>query len=257
MFGSFYEIFQDQYKEYFFILDLKKPDSEEENDIVEFTKITDKENLPKCILTKEENDKMVKIYKFNSKLIKDNKASFEFFFNRMKYKLSLDNIKDKTFLFGATILTSTFKEIDQTKIDLPEKMNYFDEALNIQKENEKMNILYSDSINLLNKKLSFHFLINIFVKVYNTELCSKLLESFSKNIADLVDKINKESLQKYKFDFDQIVENEEDIISKYNLNKIDFHGLVLCYLNYCNKEKYRELIDKLSKNDENKKYFSK
>ena len=115
MFGSFYEIFQDQYKEYFFILDLKKPDSEEENDIVEFTKITDKENLPKCILTKEENDKMVKIYKFNSKLIKDNKASFEFFFNRMKYKLSLDNIKDKTFLFGATLLTSTLKKLIKQK----------------------------------------------------------------------------------------------------------------------------------------------
>ena len=240
-------------KEYFFILDLKKPDSEEANDKVEFTSIADKDNIPKCILTKEENDKMVKIYKFNAKLIKDHKASFEFFFNGIKYKVNIDNMKDKTFLFDITLQTSTFKKIDQTKIGLPEKMNYFDEALSVQKEYKKLNILYSDSINLLNKKPSFHFLINIFVKVYNTELCSKLLESFDKNIAKLIDKINKENLQKYKFEFDQIVENEEDIISKYNLNKIEFYGLVLCYLNCCNNEKYRELFDKLSRNEETKK----
>ncbi len=58
-------------------------------------------------------------------------------------------------------------------------MNYFEEALNVQKEYEKLNILYNDSINQCEKK-SFPFLINIFVKIYNTELCPKLLDLFNK-----------------------------------------------------------------------------
>ena len=40
---------------------------------------------------------------------------------------------------------------------------------------------------------------------------------------------------------------------KYNLNKIYFYGLVLCYLNLCNNEKYREFFNKLSRNEETKK----
>ncbi len=240
-------------KEYFFLLDLKIPNSEKVNDKVEFTSIKEKENMPKCIQTKEEKDKIVKIFKFTSKLVKDNKTSFEFYFDGVKYKLSLDNMKEKTFLFDVTLQTSN-KKIDQTKIGLPEKMDYFEEALNTQKEYKKLNILYSDSINLCNKKPSFNFLINIFVKVYNTELCSKLLEVFNKKITELVNKINKENLQKYKFNFDQIIENREEIISKFSLNKIDFYGLILCYLyNFNNVNIYKEMFDNLSKNDENKK----
>lgn len=46
----------------------------------------------------------------------------------------------------------------------------------------------------------------------NTELFSKLLEVFNKKIEKLLDKINKENLLKYKFGFDQIIINREEII---------------------------------------------
>ena len=148
--------------------------------------------------------------------------------------------------------------MDQSKIDISEKMNYFDEALSIQKEYEKLNILYNDSINLCEKKKSFSFLINIFVKIYNHDLCPKLLNLFNKNKTDfVVDNINKEQLQKYKFNFEQIIENTEEIISKFSLDPVDFYGLILCYLNYCNNEKYMELLKKLSKKEEYKKLLYK
>ena len=79
-------------------------------------------------------------------------------------------MRDKTFLFDVDIVQSNNKKLEQTKIDISEKMNYFDEALNVQKEYEKKNILYNDSINICDKKQNFQFLINIFVKIYNTEL---------------------------------------------------------------------------------------
>lgn len=242
-------------KEYFFILYLKRPKSEEANDKVEFTnsgdKNKDKDNIPKCIQTKEENDQIVKIFKFSSKLIKDNKLSFKFLFDSKKYQVNLENLKDKTFIFDADI-TINGKKLEQTKKSYSEKMNYFDEALSTQKEYEKLKILYLDSINLCNRKPSFHFLINIFVKVYNTELCSKLLEIFTKKIEKFLDNTNKE-LQKYKCDLQQIFENREQSISKYSLDQTDFYGLILCYMFICNNEKYRELFDILSKNEEDKK----
>ena len=240
-------------KEYFFILYLKKVFSEEINDKVQFTSSVDKDNIPKCVLTKEKDEFIIKIFKFNPKPTREikNKLELEFFYDGKKYDLSLDKPKDKTFLFDVDI--SSKKKIDQTKLDTSEKMDYFNEALSMQKEYEKIKTLYNDSINLCSKRPSFQFLINIFVKVHNTELCSKLLEIFGKKIDKLIENNKKENLQKYKFDFDQIIENRDDIVSKFSLNPIDFYGLIFCYLNICNKEKYKELFYKLSKKEEGKK----
>ena len=146
--------------------------------------------------------------------------------------------KDKTFLFDDEL----FKKLDQAKIDVTEKMNYFDEALCVQKEDEKKNILYKDSIELWNKKPSFPFLVGIFVKIYNTELYSKLLDIFNKKVGKLVEGDNKEILLKYKIYSDKIVENSQDFISKFNLNEVDFYGLIIFYLNICNKEKFKRVV---------------
>ena len=240
-------------KEYFFLLFLKRSYTEEANENVEFTNSEDKSNIPKCILTKVINGYIIKVFKFSKELKGDYKAHFEFFYDGKQYKLNLDKLRDKTFLFDVDIVQSNNKKLEQTKIDISEKMNYFDEALNVQKEYEKKNILYNDSINICDKKQNFQFLINIFVKIYNTELCSKLLDVFNKNKSKLVENNNKENLTKYKFDFDSILESLEEIISKFSFNLIDFYGLILCYLNICNNEKFRELFDKLAKKEESKK----
>ena len=237
----------DKPKDYFFLLDLKKPNSEDANDKVEFTNPADKDSQPKCIKTKEENDKIVKIFKFSHKLSKNPKPSFEFFFNGKKYKLNIENIKEKTFIFDVSLLIHNAK-IEQGKISLAEKMNYFYEALISQNENKKLTTLYLDSINLCKKKLNFDFLINIFIKVQKTNLCSKVLELFSQNTAKFVEKIKKESLQKYKFEFEQICENIDNGSSEISSNKIDFYGLILCYFNNFDKKYYKQLFDKLSEN---------
>jgi len=238
-------------KEYFFILCLKNLLSENSKDQVVFTPSDDKDSIPKIILTKEKNEYIVKVFKFNNK---SSKVNFEFFYDGKKYTLILDKMKDKTFLFNAEYtLQNSKKKEDQQKIDVSEKMNYFEEALKVQNEFEKLKILYNDSINLCEKKKSFPFLINIFVKIYDNELCPKLLELFNKNKTNLVENINKENLLKYKLNFEEIVKNAKDYISKFSLDPFDFYGLILCYLNICNNEKYKELFCKLSKKEESKK----
>lgn len=87
-------------KEYYFLLDLKKPNSEEANNKIEFTI---KNNAPKCIQTKEEKDYIIKIFKV---ILKENKASFGFFFNSKQYKVNLDKLRDKTFIFDAGLESS-------------------------------------------------------------------------------------------------------------------------------------------------------
>ena len=121
-------------KEYFFLLFLKRSYTEEANENVEFTNSEDKSNIPKCILTKEINGYIIKVFKFSKELKEDYKAHFDFFYDGKQYKLNLDKLRDKTFLFDVDIVQSNNKKLEQTKIDISEKMNYFDEALNVQKE---------------------------------------------------------------------------------------------------------------------------
>ena len=220
-------------REYFFLLSLKISYSEETNKKVVFTNSEDKSNIPICILTKEMKGYIIKIFRFSNKLILDNQAHFDFFCNGNKYQLKLDKLRDRTFIFDVDIVQNN-RKLEQIEIDISEKMNYFDEVLSLEKEYDKKNILYNDSINICDKKQNFQFLINIFVKIYNTELCSKLLDVFNKNKSKLVENNNKENLTKYKFDFDSILESLEEIISKFSFNLIDFYGLILCYLNICN-----------------------
>ena len=55
-------------KEYFFLLFLKRSYTEEANENVEFTNSEDKSNIPKCILTKEINGYIIKVFKFSKEL---------------------------------------------------------------------------------------------------------------------------------------------------------------------------------------------
>ena len=236
-------------KEYFFLLDLIKPISKEVNVDVEFINQIDKDRQPKCIKTKEESSKIVKIFKFshNPTIFQKDSFEFEFLFEGKKYQLIIKNTKDKTFIFDVSLQMYN-KELDQGKISQSEKMTYFYEALVNKNENNYLNTLYLDSIDHCKKKPSFDFLINIFVKVNNTDLCQRILGLFSQNAAKFVETINKENLEKYKFDIDQICENIDNKISEFSLNQIGLYGLILCYFNICNKEKYQQLFDKLSEN---------
>lgn len=223
-------------------------------------KFQNEENCPKCVFTKKTevkggNERLIKIFKYIGKT-KD-KFHFSFLFEKEYYNFTLEKIKE-TFIFYFVIFKRSGgfqQKYEQNKLGFHDKMNYFIEYLNKNKEIDKLDILYKDSISIYSnlKKSNFHFLINIFVNVYNTNFCALLLEKFSKNKSEpaLNDKIVDESLEQYKYYFDDICKNADDIISSYKLNKIDFYGLILCYLNNYINEKYGEIFNELYKSDKN------
>jgi len=160
------------------------------------------------------------------------------------------------------------EKIEQNKIDNSDKMNYFMESLKEIKQTDKLDILYTDSIKLYSKKPNFKFLIQIFIYVYNTNLCSSLLNEFNKNIEKplQIDSIIENGLEKYNDYFDDICDKAEDLITSNSLDKIDFYGLILCYLNNYFTEKFNEQFKKLYKENKSilfevilkyKSYFKK
>ena len=243
-------------KEYFFLIYFEiLKDREDPGDI----KFKSLENFARCILSKkvESNEgraKLIKVFKYIGDL--SSNKDFEFIYDENEYYFTLGNIKD-TFIFNfIPIFTKNKKDsltskIEQNKIGFKERMIYFMEALKKNNEADKLDILYNDSITTYSKKPSYHFLINIFIYVYNTKYCSTLLEKFANNydIIIIKDNIVEESLEQYKEKFVEIYNNSSDIVSSNNLNKIDFYGLVICYLYNFLNEKYKDIIDKLYKKD--------
>ena len=217
-----------------------------------------KEDCPKCIFTKKTgekdgNGKLIKVFKYKGKTKR--KLCFEFSFNENNFNFILDN-PNNSFIFNLKLFKKSLiinSKVNQNKISVHDKMNYFIEALNQTKETEKLDILYFESINIFTKIQSdlYHFLINIFVHVYNTKYCSILLKKFSEIPEDFVKKDNiiKESLEQYKYNFVDICKNCDEIISSNKLDKINFYGLVLSYLNNYVTEKFNDLFNDLYKND--------
>ena len=242
-----------QNKDYFFLISLRKPSKENAADNVKF--LSPKNNFPDCIYNKEENGNLIKVFKCSG-TIKDEILSF--LFDDNEYKLKIEHPKENTFFFDITLQKkekNIFSKIPQNKLGYPEKTNFFYDALIAHKETNKIDILYKDSINMFSKFPKFHSLINIFVRIYNSKLCAKLLEEFSKKIDEkkIKDIADNPKLEQYKYNFDQICEDMEKIISTNSLDKINFYGLVLCYLNNYRNEKYQNVIKELYNKD--KKVF--
>lgn len=71
-------------------------------------------------------------------------------------------------------------------------MNYFIDALTQNKEEEKLYILYQDTINLYSMKPDFEFLINLFIKSYNNKKnCQRFQISSSNLMILMIAKIQK------------------------------------------------------------------
>ena len=107
-----------------------------------------------------------------SGIIKD--QSFLFSFGKNEYKLIIEHPKEKTFFFDIILQekkNDIFSKIQQNKFGDAEKTNFFYDALIAQEEKNKIDILYRDSLNIFSKDPKFHSLINLFVRIYNTNLC--------------------------------------------------------------------------------------
>ena len=192
--------------EYFFLIYFTNIKEIQDNDI----KFKNEKNEPKCIFTKkiepkDGNPKLIKIFKYSFEKKEMMKKNFEFSLSSKEYQLEIKNKKEKSFfnfVFRVVLREKGVfgSGVEQNEINIYDQMNYFIEALNRNKETDKLDLLYLDSIFLYSKKPNFHFLITIFVNVYNTNYCSKLLEEFNKKIDEPLqkDKIMEENLDKYK-----------------------------------------------------------
>jgi len=119
--------------------------------------------------------------------------------------------------------------------------------LKANNENNKVEILYDETIDLYKKKKKFSFLICLFLKVYeqSKDSCSKLIKIFNE-INDRENKDRDEELAIYLDTFNQIYSNVDDLIKKNGYDSINFYGIILCYLCYYDKNNFSNIIKEFS-----------
>ena len=177
---------------YFFVF---YPKTKKENiSEINFVIPENKEHKPDCIYYEETNDNKSfyykKIFKVDRKAAKGKKADncyFEFDIPNGKYLISFRS-KGTTFVYDVNlevskkVLKNLFgvkRTINQNKIEYTEKLRCFEEALKKENEENKIDILYKETIDLFSEKNGFSLLIELFLQVYQKkDLCSHLLKKF-------------------------------------------------------------------------------
>ena len=169
------------------------------------------------------------------------------------YEISFP-ITDNTFIYNAELkkgnkyLKRIVKEdINQKIIPLYNKLDIFLEALKKANEENKINILYDETIELYQKKKKFSLLITLFLKIYNKnkELCSKLLNTF-KEINGKGNSDKDDELKVHLEKFNKIYSNAEDIIKSNNYDSINFYGILFCYLFHYDNDNFPKLLKEFS-----------
>ena len=111
----------------------------------------------------------------------------------------------------------------------------------------------------IKRKKGFSLLISLFLKVYNKkDLCKLLLEQFrimNENPKD-IQKNNdrKDYLKNYIENFNDICSEAEKLIDSDEDYFINYYGIILCYLNHYNYNKFSDIVKKLSKSNPKKLY---
>lgn len=265
-------------KEYFFEIYFSLPEEKEGNDDIMFKGYN---NFPECILTKQieakdekDENKLLKVFKFQGEIKEKSQVDFEFVYDKKDFKVILKYQKGRIFLYDIDLKQETsdvnykYKSINQNKIEIHDKMIFFKEALKNENKEDKLEILYSDSIKLYDERPNFQFLIKLFINVYNNKLSKNLIDIYVKKIDSSQQKHNIiiENLEKDIDNINDICKNAEQSIKDFELNKIDFYGLIFCYLNNYNNEKFQEECDKMQKKEKDvlfevllkyKSYFKK
>ena len=245
-------------KEIYFLLIYERKKTENNSDF-EFKSL---DNSPVCIFTnkedKENNIYYKKIFKYIIK--KDNinlRQTISAVIDRDDYIIDFNLKDDISFIFDLNLkVKNSFfnfpRDINQNNIQYYEKLNMYIECLYQNNEDEKLDILYKDTIHLYSKKPTYVFLMKLFTKVYQDKnLCPLLLDKFNEtkdkeNQINSIDKINLESLKDI---FKSVFENIDNLIafsSKKEYLKT-FYSIILSFLNIYNYETFLELIEILYK----------
>ena len=250
-------------KEIYFIIFYKSEQKENPKDMVfcQECKI-----FPKIILNKEikkENTKFVykKVLKFKNCEGKQN-AEFSFYLGQGedKYFISFE-IESKTFIYDIFLkkrnkyLENIPKiNINQQSMEYQDKFELFFEALKQNKEENKSQELYLETIDLYSKKSSFSFLISLFSKIYKEKIsCNLLLKIFYEmNVSigkgeNKNNKVDKDDKLGARFNslIVRIAEDSETYIKSNGYNLIHFYGILVCYLNYYDRNAFENCFNKL------------
>ena len=167
-------------------------------------------------------------------------------------EISFDS-KKKSFIYspnldeGNIYIDALPEPIDQEIIPLYKKLNIFEKALENNKEIDKKEKLYENSIDLYEKKKKFSLLIYLFLKLYesNKSLCDKLMKIFFE-INDKENNDKEKDLNKDLESFKNIYSKADEIISEKKYDPIHFYGVVFSYLHFYDKKNFSGLIKKFS-----------
>jgi len=175
------------------------------------------------------------------------------------------NFDEGTFIFNPTLKikknkTSNEKNISQKNIvKIIDKIEIFTKCLEKEKENSKLGILYSDSVNFFSSSQDFELVIYLFIKVFRLEpnfkdICKKLLDIFwekttNENIKNLTNQSDscKNCIEEIK----KIESISDKLISEYDLDKAKFYGFILLYYNTYDLNQFHLLLNKLQEKKEN------
>ena len=200
------------------------------------------ENKPVCIYSEEAGDN--EKYYYN----KIFKVKFQLSGDKFWISLSGKNL----FIYDASFEAKKKNEelptdIVQKTVEYSEKFEKFLKALESNKEREKIEDLYQDTIDLYSKQKDFVLLISLFIRIYqNKNLCLLLLENFRKNYSKPTNMDIKSYLKEYKSKFNYIMSEADQLINMNNYNIIDFYGIILCYFNIYDTDNFSIIVEKLS-----------
>ena len=174
------------------------------------------------------------------------------------YDILFDDIKENTFIYDLKFQmynkyanNTTKKDIEQNKITNQNKFNLFFEALKENKEIDKIDILYEDTIELYKTKKSFSLLIFLFLKLYRqkNKLCPILINIFKEiNDKGNTDRDRDSILDLYNFKL--IYLNADKSIKEDNYDPIAFYGIIFCYLSFYDKKNFPKMIKDFSRGNE-------
>ena len=253
-------------KEIYLIIVYQRNKKQEPND---FIFLEENDMIPEIILNKEiytNNNKYVyknvikikKAFNCNNCKKKERKEGIIFYITEKDQYIISFQFKGNTFIYdvylkkGIKYLDRLPKEnIDQKLLDYQDKLDLFLDALKLNKEENKIQELYKETIELFSIKKNFYLLIALFTKIYKEKnLCSRLIRNFyemnfsNKNKYEVTDKFEK--IMQFKELMLKISSESETLIKNNDYNPIHFYGVIFCYLNNYDYSSFEKYINVLS-----------
>jgi len=258
-------------KEIYFMIFYPRNQKEKQSDF-HFSK--DCNISPKIILNKEvktDNNKYIykKVFKFKNIGGKKQIELIFFIGEEDKYIIKLE-IKGNIFIYdvdlkkGHKFLDHIAKEdMKQNLMEYPDKLDIFLDALKESKGEDKTKELYQETIELYSRRSSFSFLISLFAKIYKDKvMCSSLIKKFyelnksfklnSKKDSNYNSNRNEKLGTQFNSLMAKIASDAEDLIKTNNYDRIQFYGIIICYLNYYEYNIFENCINKLYEDEKDR-----